>query len=231
MRDGLRGDDLHERAPERDGSADSPVVAVMNGKGGVGKSTLAVGLCAYTAHTHGTGLLVDCDPQATAYEITQTLSAPGYDAVHELDASQLNKIRQASGYDLIVIDCPGSLEGRDVLAAVLACTDFALIPYDHEVTSLAPTVRTARFAADRGVPCSVVVNNVDPRLGAAHLLDAWARLDDLGVPHFRTAIRRYRAWSTSLASGIPITRYTGHHARDARDDLAGVMTELLRNMP
>lgn len=210
---------------------DSPVVAVMNGKGGVGKSTLAIGLCAYTAHTHGTGLLVDCDPQGTAFEITGTLSDPGYEAVHELDASQLKAIRQARGYDLIVVDCPGSLEGHDVLAAVLASTDFALIPYDHEVTSLPPTVRTAQFAAALGVPCSVVINNVDPRLGAAHLLDAWARLDDLGIPHFRTAIRRYRVWSTSLAAGIPITRYAGHHARDARDDLAGVMTELLRNMP
>jgi chromosome partitioning protein len=174
---------------------------------------------------------VDCDPQGTAYEITETLSDPGFEAVHELDASQLGTIRQARGYDLVVVDCPGSLEGHDVLAAVLACTDFALIPYDHEVTSLRPTVRTAQLAAARGVPCSVVVNNVDPRLGAAHLLDAWAKLDELGVPHFRTAIRRYRVWSTSLAAGVPITRYPGRHARDARDDLAGVMTELLRNMP
>jgi chromosome partitioning protein len=211
--------------------SDSPVVAVMNGKGGVGKSTLALGLCAYTAHTHGTGLLVDCDPQGTSYEITGLLADPGYEVMHELDASQLDKIRRLRGYDLIVVDCPGSLEGHDVLAAVLACTDFALIPYDHEVTSLPATVKTAHFAAARGVPCAVVVNNVDPRLGAAHLLDAWARLDDLGVPHFRTAIRRYRVWSTSLAAGVPITRYAGHHARDARDDLAAVMTELLRNMP
>ena len=136
--------------------SDSPVVAVMNGKGGVGKSTLALGLCAYTAQTHGTGLLVDCDPQGTAYELTGTLTDPGYEALHELDASQLEKIRQARGYDLIVVDCPGSLEGHDVLAAVLACTDFALIPFDHEVTSLPPTVRTAHFAAAR-VPCAVVV--------------------------------------------------------------------------
>jgi chromosome partitioning protein len=221
------GQDLAEKAQ----LPDAPVVAVMNGKGGVGKSTLALGLCAYTAQTHGAGLLVDCDPQGTAYEITGLLADPGYDVVHELDASQFDKIRQVRGYDLIVVDCPGSLEGHDVLAAVLDCTDFALIPYDHEVTSLPPTVKTAHFAAARGVPCAVVVNNVDPRLGAAHLLDAWARLDDLGIPHFRTAIRRYRVWSTSLASGVPITRYVGHHARDARDDLAAVMTELLRNMP
>ena len=87
--------------------SDSPVVAIMNGKGGVGKSTLALGLCAYTAQTHGAALLVDCDPQGTSYEITGLLADPGYDVVHELDASQFDKISQLSGYDLIVVDCPG----------------------------------------------------------------------------------------------------------------------------
>ena len=91
----------------------------MNGKGGVGKSTLALGLCAYAAQTHGAGLLVDCDPQGTSYEITGLLADPGYDVVHELDASQFDKIRQVRGYDLIVVDCPGSQEGHDELAPVL----------------------------------------------------------------------------------------------------------------
>lgn len=210
--------------------SDSPVVAVMNGKGGVGKSTLAMGLCAYTGQTHGAALLVDCDPQATAYEVTAVLTDPGYEVVHELDPGQLARIKAARGYDLIAVDCPGSLEGHDVLGTVLEWTDYALIPYDHEVTSLAPTVKTARYCEERGAPYAVVVNNVDPRLGGEHLLAAWQVLDELGIPHFRTAVRRYRAWSTSLRDGVPITRYTGKYATNARADLAGVMTELLRSM-
>jgi chromosome partitioning protein len=210
--------------------SDSPVVAIMSGKGGVGKSTIALGLSAYTAQTHGSALLVDCDPQATAYEVTELLDDPGYQVVHELDPGQLARIKTARGYDLVTVDCPGSLEGHDVLAAVLEWTDFALIPYDHEMTSLAPTIKTARYAEEHGTRYAVVVNNVDPRLGAEHLLAAWKTLDDLGIPHFRTAVRRYRAWSTSLRDGVPITRYTGKYAANARADLAGVMTELLRSM-
>src|SRR5580698_2705372 len=105
--------------------SDSPVVAVINQKGGVGKSTLCLGLCAYTGQTHGAALLVDCDPQATAYDVTEALDNPGY--------------------ELVAVDCPGSLEGHDVLGVVLRWTDFALIPYDHEVTTLPPTVKTARY--------------------------------------------------------------------------------------
>jgi chromosome partitioning protein len=210
--------------------ADSPVVAVMNGKGGVGKSTLALGLSAYTAETHGAALLVDCDPQATAYELTGSLDEPGYDVVHELDPAQLARIKAARGYDMVTVDCPGSLEGHDVLGAVLEWTDFALIPYDHEVATLQPTIKTARYAEEHGTRYAVVVNNVDPRLGAEHLLDAWGTLDSLGIPHFRTAVRQYRAWSKSLHDGVPITRYRGGNATNARADLAAVMTELLRSL-
>lgn len=210
--------------------SDSPVIALINGKGGVGKSTLCLGLCAYTVQTHGSALLVDCDPQATAYELTEVLEQPGYEVVHELDPGQLGRLKSARGYDLIAVDCPGSLEGHDVLGAVLAHTDFAVIPYDHEPTSLAPTVKTARYAEEHGTPYAAVVNNVDPRLGAEHLLDAWSTLDKLGIPHFRTAIRRYRAWSASLSDAKPITRYSGGNATNARADLAGIMTELLRSI-
>jgi chromosome partitioning protein len=162
--------------------------------------------------------------------VTELLEDPGYQVVHELDPAQLARIKAARGYDLIAVDCPGSLEGHDVLGTVLDWTDYALIPYDHEMTSLPPTIKTARYCEERGTPYAVVVNNVDPRLGAEHLLDAWRKLDDLGIPHFRTAVRRYRAWSTSLRDGVPITRYTGKYAMNARADLAGIMTELLRSM-
>ena len=211
-------------------TAPTPVVAVVNGKGGVGKSTLAIGLSAYTGQTHGAALLVDCDPQATSWEVSGTLEDPGYQVVHELDPAELARIKAARGFDLITVDCPGSLEGHDVLSSVLDSADFALIPYDHEMTSLPPTVKTARYCEERGVRYAVLVNNVDPRLGAEHLLDAWKTLDDLGIPHLRTAVRRYRCWSTCLRDGVPITRYNGRYAANARQDLAGVMTELLRTI-
>jgi hypothetical protein len=105
--------------------SDSPVVALINGKGGVGKSTLALGLCAYTAQTHGAALLVDCDPQATAYELTEALETPGYEVVHEFDPGQLARLKSARGYDLIAVDCPGWL--KVVVASVCASTRLSVI--------------------------------------------------------------------------------------------------------
>ena len=162
--------------------------------------------------------------------MTELLTDPGYEVVHELDPAQLAKIKAARGFDLIAVDCPGSLEGGEILGTVLRWTDYAIVPYDHELPSLPPTIKTCRYIGEHGVRYAVLVSNVDPRLGAAHLLDAWKTLDDLGIPHFRTAVRRYRAWSTSLRDGIPITRAAGRYAANARADLAGVMTELLRSL-
>ena len=125
---------------------------------------MALGLCAYTGQTHGDALLVDCDPQATAYEVTELLTDPGYEVVHELNPAELARIKAARGFDLVAVDCPGSLEGGEVLGTVLQWTDYALVPDDHEMTSLPPTIKTCRYIEEHGTPYAVVVNNVDPRL-------------------------------------------------------------------
>lgn len=67
--------------------------------------------------------------------MTELLDQPGYEVVHELDPAKLAQIKDARGYDLVAVDCPGSLEGHDALAAVFDWTDFALIPYDSPTTT------------------------------------------------------------------------------------------------
>jgi chromosome partitioning protein len=206
---------------------DSTIVAICNQKGGVGKTLCTLGLCAHTAHAHGRALAVDVDPQANAHDLTLALSDPGYDVVHELNPAALKSIRELRNYDMIFVDCPGSLEGRDVLDEVLRWSQFAIIPYDHEPLALQPTLNTVRYVTERGIPYGVLLNNVDPRLGAEHVMDAWRTLEGAGVTCFRTVVRHYRAWSNSLRDGVPITRYRGRYAPNARQDIGAVNTELL----
>jgi chromosome partitioning protein len=188
---------------------------------------LTLSLAAHTAAANGRALVVDVDPQATSYDMTQLLQDPGYDAIHEIDPVQLTRIRQLREYDTIFVDCPGSLEGHDVLAEVLARSSFVLIPFDNEVESLMPTIRTVEKVRDAGVPYAAVVTKADPRLGAEHILDAWATLDSAGVRHFRGVIRHYRAWPNSLKAGVPITRWNERYAPRLREDIAALHTEVL----
>ena len=191
--------------PQTTRQTDSFVVSVMSQKGGVGKTMVTLSLAAHTAAANGRALVVDCDPQANAYDLTQLMGDPGYDVVHELDPVELTRIRQLRDYDTILVDCPGSLEGRDVLDQVLARSTYVVIPYPHEPEAILPTLRTADKVRESGVPYGAVVTKADPRLGADFIIDAWATLETAGIRHFRSVIREYRAWPNSLKAGIPIT--------------------------
>ena len=206
---------------------DSYVIAVMNQKGGVGKTMVTLALAAHTAAANGRALVVDVDPQANAYDLTQLLEDPGYDVVHELDPVELTRIRQLRDYDTILVDCPGSLEGRDVLGQVLSRSTYVVIPYPHEPEAVLPTLRTAEKVRDAGIPYGVVITKADPRLGADFIIDAWETLTAAGIRHFRSVIREYRAWPNSLKAGVPITRWNERYAPKVREDISSLHTELL----
>lgn len=206
------------------------MIAVPNQKGGVGKTTTALALAAVTADANGRALVVDIDPQSSSAEQAERMTDPGFDFVHELDPTVLGKIRQIRDYDMIYVDCPGSLEGFDVLNEVLKNSHFAVIPFENDPLAVRPTVRTARYCAERGVPYKVLVNNVDPRLGADEVEAAWSLLDQGDLARFRCFVRGYRAFPNSLAERKTITQYRGKYAANVREDVKRVHTELLLDL-
>lgn len=208
----------------------STIIAMVNQKGGVGKTMLSLSLAQITAASHGRALIVDVDPQSNAHDLTTVMDDPGYDVVHETDPHALARIRELREYDTLFVDCPGSLEGQAVLDAVLTYADFVLIPYDHEPESVMPTLNTIRYVQDRGTPYAVVVTKVLTVRGAAMVQEAWATVQQIGGTHFRTFVRSYRAWPNSLRDGVPITRYRDRGASSIRQDVAAVHTELLLNL-
>ena len=203
------------------------VVALPNQKGGVGKTTLALALAAVTADANGRALVVDVDPQSSSAEMAGRMGDPGFDFSHEMDPGTLARLRELRNYDMVFIDCPGSLEGGQILAAVLAVADFAVIPFTHDPVAVRPTARTARFVAGHGVPYKVILNNVDPRLGADEIRAAWELLDQGGLARFRCAVRAYRAYSTALVNKQTVIQYRGRYAANVREDVKRVHTELL----
>jgi chromosome partitioning protein len=126
------------------------VIAVASQKGGVGKTTLALELAAVFADTSGRALVVDIDPQRSAEEIVAASSGVAFDFAAEDDPRVLERLRTVRDYDVIVVDCPGSLEGTETLAGVLSAATFALIPMIPERAAVQPTLRTAQLCADQG---------------------------------------------------------------------------------
>jgi chromosome partitioning protein len=206
------------------------IVALPNQKGGVGKTTLALALAAVTADANGRALVLDVDPQSSSAEMAGRMGDPGFDFSHEMNPSTLARLRELRQYDMVFIDCPGSLEGGQILSAVLGASDFAVIPFVHDPLAVRPTMRTARLVAEHGVPYKILLNNVDPRLGADEIRNAWELLDSGNLARFRCAVRAYRAFSTALANRQTVIQYRGRYAANVREDVKRVHTELLLDL-
>ncbi|MCS7179680.1 MAG: ParA family protein, partial [Anaerolineae bacterium] len=101
------------------------VVAVVNGKGGVGKTTTAVNLAAILAE-RAPVLLVDADPQGSASWWAGRGEMP-FDLAQETDPALLLRLGRVKGYGAVVVDTPPALRSEG-LEAVLRAADYAVLP-------------------------------------------------------------------------------------------------------
>lgn len=103
------------------------IVALLNQKGGVGKTTLAVHLAAALS-AKGRTLLLDADPQGSAVSwSSQRETAPPFTVTALAKPTIHRDIDQiAHGYEHVVIDGPP--RASDLARSVIMAADFILMP-------------------------------------------------------------------------------------------------------
>jgi chromosome partitioning protein len=104
------------------------IISLLNQKGGVGKTTLAVHLAVAFAKSGNRVLLVDADPQGSALDWSASresaTSLPVIGLPKPILHKELPKLK--SDYDYIVID--GAPRVYDVARSALMASDLVLIP-------------------------------------------------------------------------------------------------------
>jgi chromosome partitioning protein len=161
-----------------------PVIAVLNPKGGVGKTTLATNVAGYFASLERETMLGDVDRQASAkawLDMRPAAAAPIRN--WELDGKVA---RPPRGVTHVVLDTPAQIDAA-TLAAVLKVADRVLIPLQPSMFDILATQRFieelgALSQSIRRLPESVAVvgMRVDPRTRAADQLARF--VSQLGLP-------------------------------------------------
>jgi chromosome partitioning protein len=205
------------------------IIAIVNSKGGVGKSTIAVHLVGYLSEQGYSVTLVDCDAQGSSSEwIAET--APKVNAVRLSSPDEiLNKLPTLNKEtDFVVGDGPGS--DTETSRALLLKADFAIIPCKAsmlEVRALAQATEVLRQTQDirGGHPKAVIALSMvgkNYRL-TADMKKAAAKLD---LPVAKTAVVLRQIYADAPGQKLLVWEF-GARGREAGDEIRSLFRELL----
>jgi len=208
-----------------------PTIAIVNQKGGAGKSTIAVHLARWLQRQKKAILFVDADGQRTSSIWLESLE-------HELPfrvlqnpdelLDQLPKL--AKEYEWVLVDGPATLS--ETTRALLLWADLALIPCQPagvDLASASDTVRLVRQAqAIRGgLPKAVLFLNKAIK-GTKLKDEAFAVLQQVqDVELLETIIHQRQIITDSFGQGATVFDLTGTPAGTARRELDSLFKQAM----
>ena len=204
------------------------IVSVVNGKGGVGKTTTAVNLAAILAEQKRRVMLLDTDPQGSASWWSDRGHEMPFTVTAETDPQLLGRLREVRDFDVIVVDSPPRLDSEG-LQLVARASDYVVLPTPPaplDMSALITTIQTV--IGPTKVPHRVLLTRVDPR-SLNEAMEALETLRQAGVPAFHAVVRSYKAHERASLGGVPINAYTGPFAKEASGDYRRVLDEVLRD--
>lgn len=193
------------------------IIALLNEKGGAGKSTLAINLAAALHRQGRRVVLVDADPQGTARDWREA-SPEGADLppVVVLDRPEglLTGIKTISA-DIAVIDTPAKAER--MAANVVRIAHIALIPVQPsaaDVWASAAAVRLVQSKTDLGgeIFAAFVANRVSQNTNLSRDMRAGA-WNDYGLDMFSQTISNRQSFAKSLSDGLSVFDTTDGQAK------------------
>lgn len=196
------------------------VIAVLNQKGGAGKTTIATHLARALQLDGADVLLVDSDPQGSARDWAAVREDHPLTVIG-IDRPTIERdLKSVAKKDFVVID--GAPQAADLAVSAIKAADFILIPvqpspYDIWATAeLVELVKTRIEVTDGKLKAAFVVSRAikGTRIGA-EISDA---LNDYGLPVLSARITQRVSYPSTAASGTTVldTEPKGDAAHEVR---------------
>ncbi|MGO1325097.1 MAG: ParA family protein [Brevibacterium aurantiacum] len=194
------------------------VIACVNEKGGVGKTTSVVEVGAVLATTGKRVLLIDTDPQHSLREwVDQVgLEETPFDIASIEHPSELAAVQEvAADYDFVLIDTPGTRAVRDLVAQYIEISDFLIVVSEVDGMALRPADRYIdELVIPSGKPYAVLLTKWDARR-PQKLTRAREFFESVNKPTFTSVIRSYSLFADAFEEGVYVTtsprRTSGAH--------------------
>lgn len=203
------------------------VIAVLNQKGGSGKTTIATHLARALQLQGGSVLLVDSDKQGSARDWS-AVNESNPVTVIGLDRPTLDRdLKNISDKDFVVID--GSPQATDLAVSAIKAADFVLIPvqpspYDIWATSdLVDLVKQRIEMTDNKLKSAFVVSRAikNTKIGS----EVSEVLIEYGLPVLNAKIVQRIAYPNSAAIGKTVFE-TESKTSDAVAEMNALATEV-----
>lgn len=197
------------------------IVTVASFKGGVGKTTSAINIAAFL-QTDKPTLLIDGDENRSS--LAWEARGPGlpFKVCDELQA-----VRYARHFEHCVIDTGARPKPEDLKTLIGGC-DLLVVPASP--TALSLHVLTEMVEALRGLNADhfrVLLTIVPPK-PENDGDEARLTLEDLGMPLFKSYIRRFKAFDKASLNGVPVRDVKrDSNAREAWSDYEAIGKEVL----
>ncbi len=186
------------------------VIAVVNTKGGVGKTTIAAALAVRAAQESKRVAIVDLDPQRSLIEWWKRRGRTDNPTIFEGPDTAADAVEalRLDGWDLVILDGPPAF--LVTIQEMVEAADYVVIPVRASVLDLLATQDAVVLAQQAGAAFSVLINDVQAREKSA--AETRRNLLNLHVPMLQSEIGHRISFVNAMAVGKSAAEI--HNGRD-----------------